>query len=312
MMLHRRATSSPSPALLGAVVCSLIGFAAGPVGRAPASEVISAIPGQAKPPISPAMVVETIEAGTRGPMPAPARRGCVDECRGATCPHGHCKHAGCRHGACGVPGCPAHCPVRPASFGFYGTQWRSWPGHDVVQAAHAEPAAPVMPPKSEVPSADEESPVPGFELPAPEPDAAPETEPEAAPETEPAAAPEKNPAAAPAPEPAPSEQQPTARAPLEPAPLPVPDDRPKAAPPVAPNDDNLFDEAASRRRGQERLAMLRQAALHQERLRHEALRQLAPRVARPYRPLQRAVYAEPAPGEPGDASEQAAPLNPLR
>lgn len=332
MTLNRPAISSPSPALFGAVLCSLFGWTAGPVCRAPASEVISAIPGQAKPPISPAIVVETIEAGTRGP--APTRHGCADGCRGATCPHGRCSHAGCRHGACGVPGCPAHCPVRPASFGFYGTQWRSWPGHEVVQAAHTEPAAPVMPPKSEVPSADEESPVPGFELPAPEAETTPET----------------GPRAAPALEPAPPEPQPAPRATFEPAPLPVPDDRPQAEPPVAPKDDNLFDEAALRRRGQERLAMLRQAAVHQERLRHDALRQLAPRVARPSfatfspapaatpavarlpvdsrrgpsapprpgqapvpdRPLRQAVHSEPEPRELDDASGPSGQLNPLR
>lgn len=163
-----------------------------------------------------------------------------------------------------MPGCPAHCPVRPASFGFYGTQWRTWPGQQVIQAALAEPAPPVMPPKSEVPTADEESPVPGFELPAPD---------------------AEDPAAA-APEPTllePADPESTPRTPLpeEPAPLPRPETAPGSVKPGAPAEDNLFDEATLRRRSQERLAMLGQAAAQQERVRLEALRQQAQRLGRP-------------------------------
>lgn len=323
----------PASALLGVIVCAIVEWAAGPAGLARASEVISAIPGRAQAPFTPATVVETIEAGTRGPAPAP-HHGRAEGCRGGRCAHGHCGHAGCRHGSCGVPGCPAHCPVRPASFGFYGTQWRTWPGQQVAQAAHVEPAAPVMPPKSEVPSADEESPVPGFDMPAPEPDGT-QTEPADELPTEPAL-PEPAPTAVP-----PAEQ----RAPGEPAPLPTPEARPQTEKPAVPADDNLFDEAALRRRSQERLAVLRQAAAHQERLRHDALRQLAPRVSRPRLaagvpsqaplstaatrpsdhvvgaallpvpaetrggPLQQAVHAEP---DPADASAEPPAVNPLR
>lgn len=66
-------------------------------------------------------------------------------------PHHHA-HAQCQHGLC-----PAHCPVRPEVFGFYGTQWRRWPGSGVVQASNNEAATPARPPRAEVPGADEES-----------------------------------------------------------------------------------------------------------------------------------------------------------
>jgi hypothetical protein len=68
----------------------------------------------------------------------------------------HHAHApGCRDGMC-VPSCP----VRPGQFGYYGTQWRRWPGQGVIQASAAEAATPVKPPKSAVPGAEEESPTP--------------------------------------------------------------------------------------------------------------------------------------------------------
>ena len=69
-------------------------------------------------------------------------------------PHHHA-HAQCQHGLC-----PAHCPVRPEVFGFYGTQWRRWPGSGVVQASNNEAATPARPPRAEVPGAEEESLVP--------------------------------------------------------------------------------------------------------------------------------------------------------
>jgi hypothetical protein len=64
--------------------------------------------------------------------------------------HGH--HAGCRDGVC-VP----VCPVRPQQFGFYGTQWRRWPGRAIVPVSAEQDAAPVSPPRSAVPGAGEES-----------------------------------------------------------------------------------------------------------------------------------------------------------
>lgn len=254
--------------LIGVVVCAVVSSASGPARLAGGSEVISAIPGTAQPPITPGMVVETIEAGTRGPGPAPHHRR-HERCAGGHCAAERCGHAGCRQGTCDVPGCPAHCPVRPASFGFYGTQWRTWPGQQVIQAAHTEPAAPVMPPKSEVPTADEESPVPGFELPAPAAE-------------DPAAAAQEPTLL----EPADSESTPRAPMAEEPAPLPGPGTAPGSVKPDAPAEDkpaedNLFDEATLRRRSQERLAMLGQAAAQQERVRLEALRQQAQRLVRP-------------------------------
>ena len=66
----------------------------------------------------------------------------------------------CRHkGACGpeVPGCPAHCPVRPDRFGYYQTNWRRWPGQTVVPASFSDAAVPVSPPRSVVPGMDDEA-----------------------------------------------------------------------------------------------------------------------------------------------------------
>jgi hypothetical protein len=70
---------------------------------------------------------------------------------GGACRAGH--HADCRPGQC-VP----FCPVRPAQFGFYGTQWRRWPGSGVVPVSDLQDATPVEPPRLEVPGPDEESP----------------------------------------------------------------------------------------------------------------------------------------------------------
>jgi hypothetical protein len=117
-----------------------------------------------------------------------------------------------------------------------------------------------MPPKSEVPTAAEESPVPGFELPAPEPEGA------AAESGDSTSLDPISPDARPQPE--------------EPAPLPQPLERPSIEKPAVPAEDNLFDEAKFRRRSQERLATLRQTAAQQERVRHEALRQQARRLSR--------------------------------
>lgn len=71
-------------------------------------------------------------------------------CGPAGCRHGHLP--GCRDGAC-----VAYCPVRPQQYGYYGTRWRKWPGQDVVPVSGERAVAPVNPPRSEVPAADEES-----------------------------------------------------------------------------------------------------------------------------------------------------------
>lgn len=111
-------------------------------------------------------------AATRTPQPPTARPRMIDpnvkpaggphaacaECRKSACPQcrlaeeRHPAHGPCQHGLC-----PAHCPVRPDVFGFYGTQWRRWPGSAVVQASHLEAATPVRPSRSAVPGPLEES-----------------------------------------------------------------------------------------------------------------------------------------------------------
>ena len=193
-----------------------------------------------------------------------------------------------------MPGCPAHCPVRPATFGYYDTQWRTWPGHGIEQVSRTEPAAPVMPPKSEVPKADEESPVPGFDsaqgdateaaasdqqrraqpsiLPPPNAGQGTETEPPS--EAKPS---EPKPSEPKPSEAKPSEAKPSEAKPSEPKPSEPKPSEPKPSQEKS-GDANLFDEANLRRRSQERLAMLGQAALQQERLRREAIRQQAKRL----------------------------------
>ena len=100
--------------------------------------------------------VAAAEARSRQPLvdpavvPAGGCRGCGHAHGGVCRGHGH--HAGCRDGKC-----HPYCPVRPQEFGFYGTQWRRWPGQGVVPVADVRAATPALPPKSAVPSADEES-----------------------------------------------------------------------------------------------------------------------------------------------------------
>ncbi len=112
------------------------------------------------------------------------------QCRRSACPQcrlaegHHHGHAQCQHGLC-----PAHCPVRPEVFGFYGTRWRKWPGEGVVQASNNDAATPVRPPRAEVPGVEEES------LP-PDPAAKVQAVPSAASQTKPSAA--TRPAVAPA------------------------------------------------------------------------------------------------------------------
>ena len=64
--------------------------------------------------------------------------GACRQCGPAGCKHGH--HRDCRDGAC-VP----YCPVRPGTFGFYGTQWRRWPGAGVVTVSNEQAATPSKP-----------------------------------------------------------------------------------------------------------------------------------------------------------------------
>ena len=204
-----------------------------------------------------------------GAMPCQA---CGPACGGHGGRHGH--HAGCRDGHC-VP----YCPVRPDRYGYYGTQWRRWPGQQIAQVSNNQDASPASPPRSEVPGADEESMNPrADDLPAPttqpaapltpaapdllpsrpaqpqptpdlrQPDPAMQLEPE-----EPAAAPEAAPAPAPAtvPEPAPT---PTPEAAPTPEPAAKPDAAP--APKPRPQDENLF-EAKSGWRAKRKFAIAR-------------------------------------------------------
>lgn len=147
----------------------------------------------------------------------------------------------CR-GHCQGGMCPANCPVRPDEFGFYETQWRSWPSATGQQPVTVEALTPASPPKSEVPGADEESlrqpasteadieaeealPLPTPRIPLPDRRRA--TESDEKPSTEAAEAL------------TPSEESLTPEA--EPAAEP---DAPEKAPPAAPaEEENLFDEA---------------------------------------------------------------------
>jgi hypothetical protein len=80
------------------------------------------------------------------------------QCQRSACPQcriaegKHHGHRPCPHGLC-----PAHCPVRPDVFGFYGTRWRRWPGSGVVQVSNDDAVTPARPPKTEVPGPREES-----------------------------------------------------------------------------------------------------------------------------------------------------------
>lgn len=76
------------------------------------------------------------------------------------------------NGLCSQGGCPAHCPVRPEQFGYYATRWRSWPGQNVKQVGHFDPATtPVVPPRSDVPGMEDELTLPNqAEEPVPEDD----------------------------------------------------------------------------------------------------------------------------------------------
>jgi hypothetical protein len=193
-------------------------------------------------------------AQTRSRMSDPA----VRPAGGAGCPscgpggcrqahgkhHGH--HAGCRDGVC-VP----YCPVRPQQFGFYGTQWRRWPGSAVVQVSGTRDAGPVSPPRSAVPGPNEESLNPqGDEEPAAEPTAprnlepAPEMRREPPAEPQPAPEPKTEPTAEPKPEPKSEPLFPSAepkQLPAEPKPLPAEPSPPAPEAKPRPEDENLFE-----------------------------------------------------------------------
>lgn len=170
------------------------------------------------------------------------------DCGPGACRHGkHGHHRDCRDGICAP-----YCPVRPGTFGYYGTQWRRWPGQGVVPVSNVEAATPVRPPRSEVPNADEESlgPKPD-DLPEPvegsDGDAGPRSrrlppEPDAPAAAEPAA-------------PEPTAPEPSVPEPTTPEPRAMPLDSPAApsrpaveeTPPAKPKSDDLFDDSAARK-----------------------------------------------------------------
>lgn len=180
--------------------------------------------------------------------------GCRD-CGPAGCSHGHATgqrhHRDCRNGVC-VP----FCPVRPTTFGFYGTNWRKWPGQGVVPVSHEQLATPALPPRSEVPGVDDESfkskpgelPEPRADEerksprePSPQPDAPPKP---AADATEPRVKPQEPGRLTPR-----DDKDAAAEESLPPArPEAQPDAKPegKPAPKPRPQDEDLFDEKASR------------------------------------------------------------------
>ena len=231
-MLSRRVMLSPFPLPLAAGVIWLT--AAAPLA---ASDVLGPMP--PRPPhhaASSAVFVEPLPAGRHERphqhRPSHACAACRGDCRGGAC--------------------PAQCPVRPDEFGFYETQWRTWPGTGGVRQVNLEAVTPVSPPRSEVPPVDQESrALPPAEaepsadavlpLPQPVPDRQPPREPR------PPAAPEE-PDAPQKPEP-PEPRAPEKRAPEKDAP---------AAP--KEEEENLFEEATRRLPRAELLAVIRARA----------------------------------------------------
>lgn len=245
-----------------------------------ASEIMAAVPSKSAPPAL---------------IKPPAR----ERQSGGGCQNGHCaagkqhhRHADrcegrCANGNCGKPGCPAQCPVRPDRFGFYGTQWRVWPGQGVVQASFTDAATPVRPPKSEIPDVAEESPRSAPELLTEQESGEEESREEELRQERPAAEP-----LPPAKAPAPPAQQPAQQQGSEPLESPFADEpaaepdvkkpadkKPALEKPAAPAaEENLFDEASHRRRRHELLASLQQSAMRSELARQEALRQHARQI----------------------------------
>lgn len=72
-----------------------------------------------------------------------------------------CPQGGCQLGA----KCQGTCVVRPGRFGYYATQWRTWPGEGGVQQTSHQEMTPVSPPASAIPSVDEEALMPSSLLP---------------------------------------------------------------------------------------------------------------------------------------------------
>lgn len=99
----------------------------------------------------------------------PPRTAMAGDCRSPGCNGQRCAGKGCGGKAC----CP-HCPVRPAEFGFYGTQWRRWPTPGQPSRSPTTAPLPAVPPPSVIPGIDEESPRRGVD-PLPDTGAGPGT-----------------------------------------------------------------------------------------------------------------------------------------
>jgi hypothetical protein len=157
-----------------------------------------------------------------------------------------------------------YCPVRPQQFGFYGTQWRRWPGQEIVQVAAERDVAPVAPPRSAVPGPAEESinpqgdsdaagdtgggdsaaslAPPGEAPPEPRPlDPAPNAPPQPESVPEPIPEPAFEPAMEFGPEPAAPSPDPTARPAAEAQPDATEPVRPEPEKKPRPEDENLFE-----------------------------------------------------------------------
>jgi hypothetical protein len=141
-------------AAVGLVVMATGANAADPAASRPAASRPTQNRTQSHSPRSSARVDHAVTpAGGAGSGPSrcsQCERPACSQCRLAE--GSHAGHRQCEHGLC-----PAHCPVRPEVFGFYGTQWRRWPGSGVVQASNNEAVTPARPPRAEVPGAGEES-----------------------------------------------------------------------------------------------------------------------------------------------------------
>ncbi len=241
-------------------------------------------------------------------------------CRNPNCQHAVHAPTGRCNGHCKSGTCPAHCPVRPESFGFYGTQWRVWPGQAEVKAVEYDAATPDSPPASAVPDVDEES------LESNTPTTLESTTDDPGENADPAvenSAPEKrDPIRQPAPEPA---SQPATEdksqledkskeaepvPPLDPVPADEadsddrdkkePDVQPPAAKPPAPAEselDNLFNEAAHGLRRKELLAALQQNVNRQQIARRLALSQEV-RLASHVQPIAPAAAIPPPSDRP--------------
>lgn len=231
-------------------------------------------------------------------MPAPASRPPLAPVTGE-----HARPTACNtcRGECHGGPCRGHCPVRPDEFGFYSTQWRTWPAAATQQPPTPETLTPVSPPRSEVPGVDQES----LPLPSAEGDA---SEPEAAPLPAPGIpVPDRRDRQKPEEDAAPPAETEESNSPLtEPQP-------PAAKPATAPaEEDNLFDEA---RRPLSRAAVL--ALANQKAIRHQGKVADAASVGERPTAVVRVVHEEPLAGpstrmaNPLRASS-GAPSNPLR